>query len=46
MPLYSYSRLHTYEKCPQHYKHRYIDQMLLAEGCVFFPKKNINKEIL
>ena len=32
MPVYSHSRLATYETCPQQYKLRYIDRIELPEG--------------
>ena len=32
MPVYSNSRLSTYENCPQQYKLRYIDRVELPEG--------------
>jgi len=32
MPIYSNSRLATYENCPQQYKLRYIDKVELPEG--------------
>jgi len=32
MPIYSHSRLATYENCPQQYKLRYIDKVELPEG--------------
>ncbi|MFA4829763.1 MAG: PD-(D/E)XK nuclease family protein [Thermodesulfovibrionales bacterium] len=32
MPIYSNSRLATYENCPQQYKLRYIDRVELPEG--------------
>ena len=32
MPVYSNSRLATYENCPQQYKLRYIDRVKLPEG--------------
>lgn len=32
MPVYSHSRLQTYETCPQKYKLRYIDRIELPEG--------------
>jgi putative RecB family exonuclease len=32
MPLYSHSKLATYENCPQQYKLRYIDRIELPEG--------------
>ena len=32
MPIYSNSRLSTYENCPQQYKLRYIDRVELPEG--------------
>lgn len=32
MPVYSHSRLATYENCPQQYKLRYIDRIELLEG--------------
>ncbi|MDO9289175.1 MAG: PD-(D/E)XK nuclease family protein, partial [Thermodesulfovibrionales bacterium] len=32
MPIYSNSRLSTYENCPQQYKLRYIDKVELPEG--------------
>ena len=31
MPVYSHSRLATYEKCPQQFKFRYIDRLKLPE---------------
>jgi putative RecB family exonuclease len=32
MPLYSHSRLSTYENCPQQYKLRYVDRITPPEG--------------
>ena len=32
MPVYSHSRLSTYENCPQQYKFRYIEPIELLEG--------------
>lgn len=32
MPVYSNSKLSTYENCPQQYKLRYIDRIELPEG--------------
>ena len=32
MPIYSHSRLATYENCPQQYKLRYVDRVELPEG--------------
>src|SRR4030042_3850393 len=32
MPIYSHSKLATYENCPQQYKLRYIDRIELPEG--------------
>src|SRR4030042_3793440 len=32
MPVYSHSRLATYETCPQQYKLRYIDRIQPPEG--------------
>ena len=32
MPVYSHSKLATYENCPQKYKCRYIDHIELPEG--------------
>ncbi len=32
MPIYSYSRLQTYENCPQQYKLKYIDKLEPPEG--------------
>jgi putative RecB family exonuclease len=32
MPLYSHSRLSTYENCPQQYKLKYVDKIELLEG--------------
>jgi len=32
VPVYSHSRLATYENCPQQYKLRYIDRIQLPEG--------------
>ena len=32
MPVYSHSKLATYENCPQKYKLQYIDRIELPEG--------------
>lgn len=32
MPVYSHSKLSTYETCPQQYKLRYIDRIEPPEG--------------
>jgi hypothetical protein len=32
LPIYSHSKLSTYETCPQQYKLRYIDRLRPPEG--------------